>query len=1026
VSRDPADDNQHLPPWLRGLPLPPRPANMSAVPADQPRVPPGPAPEALVPAEPTQDIPDWLRELGDVANEPSLVPEPLPSWSDERSELSAPLPQDEQLPDWLRDLRADTTPPNEEPAPLPDWLRGSPSEIQQPALPEAAVPQESDLPEWLRGAQHTPETPESAGEESLPAWLADLVPDEPPAIPVEAPEANLSPPSAPSDPVDLRDLDTLSDIFAETGPSNQPEDAGLPAWLRDIPSDEIRRVMEGDEEGITAEPFTFDQLPEQASAAPSADVSSWLSGVSEATGDDTDSGPAWLSGLTDMPKTPSGTVDADLPLWLQDADAGTGEAVPTDPAAPFPSQAESQPAWLDASASAQAPLDISPTRPQADSLGVGSGEGLPPWLQADTPSSASEELPSWLQTDTPASAEQERQASAGAGEELPSWLQADTPASAAGAGEELPSWLQSDLAPSFEAPAAPAEADVPDWLRADVTPPPAPSERQELPPWLSDAIVSTPNPEPAHTPPPEISWRSEPAASPEEELPAWLRDDAPAPQAEEAPPWLQADVPPAPFRSDTPTPPLEDLPPWLRDDTGQPLPTAGRPGDANLPEWLRGEEAYGTDSSASAQSSEADLSGQTPTAPSLDWFEEDTSPSIPGQAPAAESEFFGGAELPAWLRKTDADSATEISAADARSVDWLTKLGSHEEESVIPAVAPAIRTVPLPQAPSRSPAQVQALALLQRLAADPYPVAVPTSEPASASVWQRIGLERLLYVVLLIALLAALTVPDLSVGLQSTPQAPGAAELFQRIDTLTSQDVVLIGYEWDARRISELKPLEQAVIGQLIQKQVKLVLVSTDPQGSLLLFDLRDELQRAGYKEGGEDYILLGYKPGGDLALRALAQDFQAALRSDFQNSDATISALAGGSQTGKPLVALSDFSMLLVLADQASDVQSWVEQIRRSVPQTPLAFLLPAESVPLVEPYLQPPRDARFTQIYHLAGKQGALAYEHLRGAQHTLGLQIEREIGQFRLSLLVFVALLLIGGMLVGISGALRRGRS
>jgi hypothetical protein len=115
---------------------------------------------------------------------------------------------------------------------------------------------------------------------------------------------------------------------------------------------------------------------------------------------------------------------------------------------------------------------------------------------------------------------------------------------------------------------------------------------------------------------------------------------------------------------------------------------------------------------------------------------------------------------------------------------------------------------------------------------------------------------------------------------------------------------------------------------------------------------------------------------------------------------------------------------MLLVLADEPGDVQSWVEQIHSSVPQTPLAFLLPAESAPLVEPYIQPPRDARSSPIYHLAGRQGALAYEQLRGAQRTPSVQIEREIGQQRLALLVFVALLLLGGVVVGVSGALRRG--
>jgi hypothetical protein len=425
-------------------------------------------------------------------------------------------------------------------------------------------------------------------------------------------------------------------------------------------------------------------------------------------------------------------------------------------------------------------------------------------------------------------------------------------------------------------------------------------------------------------------------------------------------------------------------------------------------------------------SAEPPVAPTTPSAPpSLDWFGDDQGRGSAGRAPAGESEFFGGAELPAWLRKADTEPTSEISPADARSLDWLTKFGAHEEESAVVAAAPAIK-LPLPQAPARSDAQISSLALLRRLAAQPYPDVMPAPAPAEGGIWQRIGLDRALYVVLLVALLAALAVPSLGVGFQSPPEDPAATTLFQQIDTLTDKDAVLIGYEWDARRIGELKPLEQAVIGHLIQKRVKLILVSTDPQGTLLLFDLRDDLVRAGYERDGQDYILLGYKPGGELALRSLAQDFRAVLGADFQGNDATVSALVGGFETGKPINSLNDLAMILVLADDSSDVQSWAEQIYRTVPQRPIAFLLPAEAAPIVQPYLQSPRNPADVQIGHLAGKHGALAYEQLRGSGQTPTVQVAREIGQQRLGILVFVVLLLVGGIAVVASGGLRRGAS
>jgi hypothetical protein len=320
----------------------------------------------------------------------------------------------------------------------------------------------------------------------------------------------------------------------------------------------------------------------------------------------------------------------------------------------------------------------------------------------------------------------------------------------------------------------------------------------------------------------------------------------------------------------------------------------------------------------------------------------------------------------------------------------------------------------------RTAAQIEALALLERLAADPFPEAAPLPAPAPASILRRIGLERTLYWALLIGVLLALLIPLQDFGLQAPPAAPGTDQLFEQIDALTENDVVLVGYEWDARRISEMLPLEQAVVKHLLQKKVKLVLISTDPQGTLLLFDLRDQLVAANYLPAGQDYILLGYKPGGELALRSLAQDFHAALRSDFQGTDASEGLLATGAQTGKPLTTLNDLSMILVLADDASDVQAWMEQIHSSVPEKPLGFLLPAETTPLVQPYLRQP------QIFYLAGKPGALAYEYQLGPDSAATEQVARQAGQQRASILVFILLLVVSatGVIVSRSAARRRG--
>lgn len=116
---------------------------------------------------------------------------------------------------------------------------------------------------------------------------------------------------------------------------------------------------------------------------------------------------------------------------------------------------------------------------------------------------------------------------------------------------------------------------------------------------------------------------------------------------------------------------------------------------------------------------------------------------------------------------------------------------------------------------------------------------------------------------------------------------------------------------------------------------------------------------------------------------------------------------------------------MVLVLGDDASDVQGWMEQARTSARRAdgsyvPFGFVLPAEAEPIVQPYFSQPN------VLHVAGKQGALAYQQLRGAAGMPAAQIAAEVGQQRFSQLLYLALLLIGALAVGIHSAIGRRRN
>jgi hypothetical protein len=926
--------------------------------------------QASAPAQTDQPaaLPDWLRDTS--AGEPASA-------------------GSEQLPDWLRDLAGTDTPEPESPlgtvAPpmppaedLPDWLRaaeGTPAEDS------------GQRPSWLAESDQTP----GAGEpptpaDQTPAWLGGIVDqpatDAPATIPDWLSSAGDPPPAAPGDTCisDWFGAEPAPDAPAapdwlssagDSGPSTPTGKETLNLWGPDPSTPPVPPPASKDTLNLWGPDPSTPPVPPPASSDPKDTLNLW--------GPDPSTPP--------VPPPPASS-DALVPDWLRDISSDDADAQITAEPFSFQDATGAQP-------------------PEAPS-------GAPAWLSGGE--DTTESVPDWLR-----SAVSQSEDLTGAPRETP----------------DVPLWLQDAGSQHANVPAAPAPPEPSD------VPPAPPTEQQSLPPWLSDETTQPPA---ADVP----AWLREPepaAPAPAADMPAWLQQESsiqngaslqtpntqdedtlpgsvgsslaetqPEPalpgQADDLPDWLRPSAPPSAPESG----PGQDLPPWLRDDSGQPLPTAGITGDTNLPAWLRG--VSGDPPAAPAPAREPP---PTPAAANFEWL--DQAAQSEARRPSAESEFFGGTELPAWLRPPEQEQPKESNQADARSLDWLTRLGGLDEvESATPAAVATPRLTP-PITRPRSSAQLEALALMERLAATPFPEAAPVPAPAQPSLWRRIGIERALYLALLIALIAGLIAPlPESFGLATPLEAPGAAELFGQIDRLSENDIVLVGYEWDARRSGELRPLEDAVLGHLIQRKVKVVLVSTDPQGTLLLFDFRDQLERAGYRKGGEDYILLGYKPGAELALRSFAQDFRAVLRSDFQGNDATISALATGADPSQPRIAsLGDFSMVMVLADEAQDVQGWMEQVQRSARQVPLGFLLPAETTPVAQPYLRQPG------IFHLAGNQGALAYQSLRGGSGMPAEQIAREISQQRLSLLVFVALLLLGAIAIGITAAAgRRGRA
>jgi hypothetical protein len=988
--------NPHLPPWLQDVPLPPRPPDVdqpaSGAPLfaglpewlrDEDEAPPPPTPDWLSQTpEPSHPEPDWLPVPDQTVHPPT--------------ETTAPL--EVSPPSWLQSLRETIVPPEEEAGaePTPFTFTGEPGEVPQTGSSSAEV----EVPSWLIGEQPTGSG--SGKDVEAPSWLIGEQPTRSGGgEDVEAPSWLIG-----------EQLDRGFDESAEqpadsafppaSGAVDESvESVDLPAWLRELPVDNASQAS-----------------PAPQTASRGEELPAWLRQDEPTTASPEDSRsagdlPNWLRDIAAAPPVPPAAPGApvaettplagDLPDWLRDiaaAPPAPPAAPPVPPAAPVAPVAETTPPagdlpdWLRDIAAAPPVPPAAPVAPVA--------ETTPP----------AGDLPDWLR---------DIAAAPPVPPAAPVALVAETTPPAG----DLPDWLRDIAAAPPVPPAAPVApvaettppaGDLPDWLRDIAAAPPVPPAApvapvaettppaSDLPDWLRD-IAAAPPVTPA-APSAPVAETTPPAG----DLPDWLRDIAAAPPAapsapvaETTPPtgdlpdWLTGalsipDIPSADEKPVAPPSTPSDLPDWLQ------TPDA-TPGAAGLPDWLRGAEV-----------------------PAATDAHDGRSHTTEPAAPRGSSDLLSGMDLPEWLR-VEPEPKPEPPPLSGRDLDWLTRLGSIAEDETITGVTVTTPKLPPPPAPKRTEEQVAALNLLNRLAAEPIPAATPLPLPEPAGALQRIGLERMLSMVLLILVIVAILVPGLFPALETPPAIPGASEIYRQIAALGANDVVLIGYEWDARRVGELRPLEQAVIGQLIAQDVKLILVSTDPQGTLLQFDLLDTLRQAGYRQQGEGYLLLGYKPGGEMALRMVGRDFQTVLRSDYRGDDAIGSVLITGVDTGRPIVRLNDLSLIIVLADDTPDVQGWMEQVypQAQTGDRPvsLVFLLPEEAAPIVQPYMRQPG------VTALAGRRGALAYAALEQNAGSFDPMIARSIAQQRLATLLFALVLLFGLAGVGVA-ALRRRRS
>ncbi len=703
------EDNGGLPDWLRGVEASYEKSGItdwlkSSHIEEQEAAP----SSADMPPVPAEEIPDWLKEMGETPEEAEHPAEELPGWLTEMRESEAEFPTPEAQMEGV-------APPTEE---IPGWLKGMGELNEEPAAPV------EELPDWLKqmgGPESEAAEQPAARAEELPAWLKGIEEPEPEPTPLESMEAE------PLQPVEeIPDwLRGMGQPAAELAPLESTEEPSLPIGQISEPEEEISApgLEPSPQEPIAGE-----------SALPADELPDWLKELGEPAADSAqdeliaeeptlpmEEVPEWIKELgepavqadlaeTIIIKEPT-LLTEEVPDWVTDLGEPAVEITLDEPTGVEPVlPTEEIPDWLKEIGEPAPETHLVEPSTEEPALPA---EEIPAWLKefsepaveaapaeptAEEPALPTEEIPDWLTEPREAGVELLAEKPSGELElptgDIPYWMMETTDLSSTEMGI-LPTKSTG------EEPAAP-DIELPDWLlelgqpgeiegdaTIDLEGEGEQTPLEEEPDWLKDTAQLTP---PAIE---AIKPFEEEAAQSAEELPGWLKEmGEPTPES------------PSPFidQSDQ-----DAALAWLETLAAQhgakeeELITKPEERLESMPDWIKQEaEGAQTQEASESPARSFDLSDQDSA---LAWLE-----TLAAKQGANEEELITKPEerlesMPEWIKVEAEESqpeqlptqpvmAEETVTPTEEIPDWLKEIAAPTEEAIPaqtePEISPAI------------------------------------------------------------------------------------------------------------------------------------------------------------------------------------------------------------------------------------------------------------------------------------------------------------------------------------------------
>ena len=163
-----------------------------------------------------------------------------------------------------------------------------------------------------------------------------------------------------------------------------------------------------------------------------------------------------------------------------------------------------------------------------------------------------------------------------------------------------------------------------------------------------------------------------------------------------------------------------------------------------------------------------------------------------------------------------------------------------------------------------------------------------------------------------LVIFAAVVIPFLmDLNLPVGKHSPSTTAVHDYIEQLPPGSVIQMSFDYGPASMPELEPMARAVVRHAFEDGHRILAMTLNPQGALMIRRVLDEVATELNKEYGVDYVDAGFKPGGVAVILGMGRDIVRV----FENMDAR-----GNKLSAMPMMRdVADYDDIALMIDFAA-----------------------------------------------------------------------------------------------------------